>query len=105
MTVFRRWLASISYREQLYSARRAVVGQNDGEGIVRGAGDALRRVAQTLREAKVHAAVRARREFVRPGDVASFARMASRKKRFDSLVRERIAEIKQIYREDYGRDI
>ena len=60
-------------------------------------------LAERMRTGHVLASVRRKKEHISRGRTLSLERMFARKRRFDALVAARIAEIKRIHLEDYGR--
>jgi hypothetical protein len=93
----RRWysFAGSTYRESLYGARRFPVKQS--------ASQTFHQFNAALRESKVKEETISRRYFVPPGKVANLARMASRRRRFNALFAERVAEVQQIYNQYYSK--
>lgn len=80
-----------SYREELYASRRIeVYGASANHG--------LGRVYELMRSEGLVDKIRGRREWIRPGLVASLARMKRRQERFNAMVRNTVSEINEIYR-------
>lgn len=79
------------YKEELYSARRIEIhGASSNYG--------LSRVFEVMRSEGFVEKIRSKREWIRPGLVASLARMKRRQQRFNGMVRDTVNEINEIYR-------
>ena len=80
-----------SHREELYASRRIEVhGATANHG--------LGRVFELMRSEGLVDKIRSRREWIRPGLVASLDRMKRRQQRFNAMVRDTVSEINEIYR-------
>lgn len=84
-----------TYQEELYSARRVeLITPTTRMPVSAG----LSRIFDTIQSEGVLTKVRSKREFVKPGKVASLERMKRRQERFNKMVHKTISDINQIYR-------
>lgn len=90
-----RTLSTASYKQQLYAARKFKVTES--------VSNAFHQFNTAIRTARIRDEVNARRQFVRPGQVANLERMASRRRRFNAMFAGRVTEVQRIHEQYYTK--